>query len=100
MVKDGKTLAGGTIPHLIRGGLKDGFVKCSDYGPAVGDDAKKDAEAAKAKFMDGSMVIFKGPLMDNTGKVIVPDGQEYNQKDIELEKMGWLVDGVIGSTKS
>jgi hypothetical protein len=38
--------------------------------------------------------------MDNTGKVIGPDGQEYNQKDIELEKMGWLVDGVIGSTKS
>jgi basic membrane protein A and related proteins len=100
MVKDGKTLAGGTIPHLIRGGLKDGFVKCSDYGPAVGDDAKKDAEAAKAKFMDGSMVIFKGPLMDNTGKVILPDGQEYKQMDIELEKMGWLVDGVIGSTKS
>jgi simple sugar transport system substrate-binding protein len=100
MVKDGKTLAAGTIPHLIRGGLKDGFVKCSDYGSAVGDDAKKDAEAAKAKFMDGSMVIFKGPLMDNTGKVILPDGQEYKQQDIELEKMGWLVDGVIGSTKS
>jgi basic membrane protein A len=99
-VKDGKTLAAGTIPHLIRGGLKEGFVKCSDYGPAVSDDAKKDAEAAKAKFMDGSMVIFKGPLMDNTGKVILPDGQEYKQQDIELEKMGWLVDGVIGSTKS
>jgi basic membrane protein A len=100
MVKDGKTLAGGTIPHLIRGGLMDGFVKCSDYGPAVSDDAKKDADAAKAKFMDGSMVIFKGPLMDNTGKVILPDGQEYKQRDIELEKMGWLVEGVIGSTKS
>jgi basic membrane protein A and related proteins len=100
MVKDGKTLAGGTIPHLIRGGLKEGFVKCSDYGPAVSEDAKKDAEAAKAKFMDGSMVIFKGPLMDNTGKVILPAGKEYKQRDIELEQMGWLVDGVIGSTKS
>ena len=98
MVKDGKTLAGGTIPHLIRGGLKEGFVKCSDYGPAVSDAAKKDAEAAKAKFMDGSMIIFKGPLKDNTGKEILPEGKEYKQQDIELEKMSWLVEGVIGST--
>jgi simple sugar transport system substrate-binding protein len=99
-VKDGKTLAAGTIPHLIRGGLKEGFVKCSDYGPAVSDAAKTDADAAKAKFMDGSMVIFKGPLMDNTGAVILAAGKDYKQQDIELEKMGWLVDGVIGSTKS
>jgi len=100
MVKSGKTLAAGTIPHLVRGGLKEGFVKCSDYGPAVGDEAKKNADAAKAKFMDGSMVIFKGPLKDNTGKEILPAGKEYKQQDIELESMGWLVEGVIGGTKS
>jgi basic membrane protein A len=100
MVRAGKTLMDGSIPHLIRGGLKEGFVKCSAYGPAVTDDAKKDADAAKAKFMDGSMVIFKGPLMDNTGKEILPAGKEYKQQDIDLESMGWLVDGVIGSTKS
>ena len=99
-VKDGKSLAAGTIPHLVRGGLKEGFVKCSEYGPAVSDDAKKDAEAAKAKFMDGTMVIFKGPLKDNTGKEILPSEKEYKQQDIELESMGWLVEGVIGSTKS
>ncbi len=100
MVKAGKTLAAGTIPHLVRGGLKEGFVKCSDYGPAVSDDAKKAADAAKAKFMDGSMVIFKGPLKDNAGAEILADGKEYKQQDIELEKMGWLVEGVIGSTKN
>lgn len=99
-VKAGKSLAAGTIPHLVRGGLKEGFVKCSDYGPAVSEDAKKDADAAKAKFMEGTMVIFKGPLKDNTGKEILPADKEYKQQDIELESMGWLVDGVIGSTKS
>jgi basic membrane protein A len=98
LVKDGKTLMAGTIPHLIRGGLMEGFVKCSDYGPAVSDDAKKDADAAKAKFMDGTMVIFKGPLKDNTGKEILSAGKEYKQRDIELERMNWLVEGVIGST--
>ena len=99
-VKEGKTLAGGTIPHLIRGGLKEGFVKLSPYGPAVGEAAKKDAEAAKAKFMDGSMVIYKGPIKDNAGAVVIPAGTEMKQQDINLEKMGWLVEGVIGSTKS
>jgi basic membrane protein A and related proteins len=99
-VKAGKTLADGSIPHLVRGGLKDGFVKCSDYGPAVSEDAKKDAEAAKAKFMDDTMVIFKGPLKDNSGKEILPAGKEFKQRDMELESMGWLVEGVIGSTKS
>ncbi len=99
-VKDGKSLEAGTIPHLVRGGLKEGFVKCSDYGPAVSEDAKKDAEAAKAKFMDGTMVIFKGPLKDNSGKEILPENKEYKQQDMQLESMGWLVEGVIGSTKS
>ena len=45
--------AGTAVPHLLRGGLKEGIVKTSAYGPAVSDDAKKDADAVKAKFMDG-----------------------------------------------
>lgn len=99
-VHDGKSLMAGTIPHLIRGGLKDGFCTVSDYGPMVSAKAKADAEAAKAKFMDGSMVIYKGELKSNTGKVVIPAGTEMKQQDIALEKMDWLVDGVIGKTGS
>ena len=43
---------------------------------------------------------MKAKLKDNTGKEILPEGKEYKQQDIELESMGWLVEGVIGSTKS
>ena len=100
LIQAGKKLSDGGIPHLVRGGLKEGFVKLSPYGPAVGDDAKKDADAAKAKFMDGSMVIFKGELKDNTGKVVIPAGTELKQTDPVLEKMDYLVEGVNGSTKS
>jgi simple sugar transport system substrate-binding protein len=98
MIQEGKSLMAGTIPHLVRGGLKDGFVKVSPYGAAVSEETKKAADAAKAKFMDGSMVIFKGELKDNTGKVVIPAGTEMKQQDPELEKMGWLVEGVVGST--
>ncbi len=96
----GKSLQDGTIEHLIRGGFKEKFIKMSDYGPAVSDAAKKDAEAAKAKLLDGSLVIYSGELKDNTGKVILAKGKEYKQRDLDLEKMDWLVEGVVGSAKS
>jgi basic membrane protein A len=99
-VQDGKSVQAGTIPHVVRGGLKDGFVKVSDYGPAVSDKAKQAAESSKAKFMDGTMVIYKGELKDNTGKAVIPAGVEMKQQDPNLEKMNWLVEGVIGSTTS
>jgi basic membrane protein A len=90
--------AGKPWPHLLRGGLKDGFVKVSPYGKAVSAAAKKKADAAKAKFMAGTMVIYKGPIMDNTGKVVIPAGSEEKQTDIALEKMDYLVEGVVGKT--
>jgi basic membrane protein A len=84
--------------HLVRGGLKDGFVKTSAYGPAVPEEAKAAAEAVKAKMMDGSFVIFKGELKDNKGVVVVPAGSELKQTEPVLETMGYLVSGVVGST--
>ncbi|MGF1481918.1 MAG: BMP family ABC transporter substrate-binding protein [Cyanophyceae cyanobacterium] len=98
MMTEGKTLMNGGIPHLVRGGLEAGFVKLSPYGPAVSEQAKQDAEAAKAKFMDGTMVIYQGELRDNQGNVVIPAGEAYEQQNIELEKMDWLVEGVIGRT--
>jgi basic membrane protein A and related proteins len=90
--------AGKSYPHLLRGGLKDGFVKVSPYGKAVSAAAKKKADAAKAKFMDGTMVIYRGPLKDNTGKVVIPAGVDQKQTDVALEKMDYLVEGVVGKT--
>ena len=99
-IRDGKTLMNGGIPHFVGGALKEGFCKLSDYGLAVNEAAKKDAEAAKAKFMDGSMVIYQGEIKDNTAKVVIPKGKEYKQQNPELEKINWLVEGVIGNTRS
>ena len=90
--------AGKPYPHLLRGGLKDGFVKVSPYGKAVSAEAKKKADAAKAKFMAGTMVIYKGPIKDNTGKEVIAAGTELKQTDIVLENMDYLVEGVVGKT--
>jgi basic membrane protein A len=84
-------------PNFIRGGLKDGYVKTSAYGPAVTDAAKKNADDIKTKMMAGSFDIFKGPLKDNKGKVVIAAGTTLKQTDITLEGMNYLVEGVIGS---
>jgi basic membrane protein A len=83
--------------HLVRGGLKEGFVKLSPYGEAVSDDTKKKADAAKAALEAGTLVIFKGPLEANDGKEILAAGVSRGQTDIELEKMNYLVEGVKGA---
>jgi simple sugar transport system substrate-binding protein len=95
--KAGKSLTDGGIPHLVRGGLKEGFCKISEFGSAVSAEAKQEAEKVIAKFMDGSMIIYAGEIKDNTGKVVIEKDKEFKQKDIDLEKMNWLVEGVIGS---
>ena len=91
---------GQTVPHLVRGGLKEGLVKVSNYNQVVTEAVRKQADAAKDKFMSGGMVVYKGPIKDNTGRVVIAAGKEHVQTDIWLESMDWLVEGVIGSTKS
>ena len=59
--------------------------------------------------------VFKGPIKDNTGKIIIPDGVSLTQEDLEgIDQatidsynltdrtacticMNWLVDGILGT---
>lgn len=83
-------------PNVVRGGLKDGFVKSSPYGAMVGEGARRNAEDVRKKMMAGAFDIFGGELKDNTGKVVIPKGKVFKQTDVELEGMNYLVEGVIG----
>jgi basic membrane protein A len=88
--------AGKSYPRLLRGGLKEGFVRLSPYGAAVSEATKQKAEEAKAKLTEGSLVIFKGPIKDNKGAIAIGPGVDRPQTDLELEKMNYLVEGVVG----
>jgi basic membrane protein A and related proteins len=90
--------AGETIPNFYRGGLKEEIVKVSPYGEAVSAEARKHADDIKAKLTAGDYTIFKGPITDNKGKMVIAAGTDRGQKDPELEKMDYLVEGVIGAT--
>ena len=96
----GKSVMAGDIDHVFRGGLSEKFCKLSPYGPAVSDEAKADAEAARTALEKGELVIYNGELKDNKGAVVLAAEEKYEQQNIELEKMDWLIEGVQGSTGS
>jgi basic membrane protein A len=89
---------GEAIPNFYRGGLKEALVKVSPYGPKVSEAAKKHADDIKEKLTAGNHVIFQGPLVDNKGQTVIASGVARGQTDPELEKMDYLVEGVIGAT--
>jgi len=89
--------AGTPMPNFLRGGLKAGYVKMSAYGPAVGAPAKAKADEIKAAMLKGDYVIFKGGVKDNKGATVIPAGAGLDQFNPELEKMNYLVEGVVGA---
>lgn len=87
---------GRPLDNFLRGGLAQGFVKTSDYGPAVSAAAREHAEQVKAAMLAGEFTLFKGPLKDNKGNLVIAEGQLLGQTDVALEQMNYLIEGVRG----
>jgi simple sugar transport system substrate-binding protein len=86
------------LGNFVRGGIPEGFVKMSPLGAGVPDAGKKQFEATLAEINKGGFSIIKGPMKDNTGKVVVPAGKIFPEDAIELESMDYLLAGILGST--
>ncbi len=52
-------------------GVKEGAIDMVSLAADVPEDAKKKIDEIKAGLKDGSFSIWKGPIMDTTGKVVV-----------------------------
>ncbi|MCJ7799309.1 MAG: BMP family ABC transporter substrate-binding protein [Polaromonas sp.] len=52
-------------------GVKEGAIDLVSIAADVPDDTKKRIDEVKAGLKDGSFSIWKGPIMDNTGKELV-----------------------------
>jgi basic membrane protein A len=75
------------LPNLVRGGLKEGMVRTSPYGAAVGEATRQQAEDVRAQLMAGTFVIYKGPLQSHTETMLLPAGEQCVQTDLSLESM-------------
>ncbi|WP_207458934.1 BMP family ABC transporter substrate-binding protein [Azospirillum sp. SYSU D00513] len=87
--------AGQPWPRVIRGGFKEGYVRNTPYGPSVMLEARAHADAARMQLANGNAAVFRGPVLDNTGRTVVPKGKALTMPDPALEHMVWLAEGVV-----
>ncbi|MDB5845695.1 MAG: nucleoside-binding protein [Polaromonas sp.] len=87
---DGKW-AGGTSAWW---GVKEGAIDLVSLAADVPDDTKKRIDEVKAGLKDGSFAIWKGPIMDNTGKELL--GKDVVADDKFLGGLKTYVKGVEG----
>jgi basic membrane protein A and related proteins len=98
LIRAGKTLMNGGIPRMVRGSLKENYVKLAPFSSAVSDAVQKDAKNTIAQIKRGELIVYKGAIAANDGTVKIPAGQSFNLSDPELDKIDWLAAGIIGST--
>lgn len=87
---------GGTLPNFVTGGYDKDYVRSSPFGAGATPEAINAAKTAM-QAMKNEDAIFVGPIMDNTGKRVVPPGTTYGPCADELQQTNYLIEGVIGS---
>ena len=75
-------------------GVKEGAIDFVSVAADVPDDVKKKLDEVKAGLKDGSYSIWKGPITDNTGKVVV--AKDAVADDKFLGGINFYVKGVEG----
>ncbi len=86
--------AGKKLPNQFFGGYDKDMVLSTPFGAGASDKARNAASAAIADLKAGKP-IYVGPIKSNTGKLVVD--KSYDNYDPVLEKMDYLVEGVIGT---
>ena len=75
-------------------GVKEGAIDLVSIAADVPDDTKKRIDEVKAGLKDGSFAIWKGPIMDNTGKELI--AKDVTADDKFLGGLKTYVKGVEG----
>jgi simple sugar transport system substrate-binding protein len=73
-------------------GMEDDIVYTADWNPDIPAEIVSQIEERQAEILDGSFVVFKGPLVDQAGTERVADG--VTMTDGEIISMDWHVTGV------
>src|SRR4051812_25586897 len=83
-----------TSPTKIWWGVKEGAIDFVSVAADVPEDAKKKLDEVKAGLKSGSFVIWKGPIVDNAGKEVLPKDKAAD--DEWLGGINFYVKGVEG----
>ncbi len=88
-------LADEFVPGNSYGGLAEGWIDFAPYGPAVTDEILALIDERKQGIIDGTFDMFAGPIFDNQGNEVIPEGETIEFADRNACCM-WLVDGIVG----
>jgi simple sugar transport system substrate-binding protein len=90
---------GGSYPNLLRGGFKQDMVALSPFGRAVPEDVRARVLKARGGFVDDSLKLYRGPLKDNEGNVVLKEGEVIANDDNKFKlNVKFIVEGGIGKT--
>ena len=85
--------AGDWKPTSVWGGYDMGMVKLAPLNDAIPADLQDRIRKMEKQLADGSLHAFAGPVVDQSGKEIVPAGQNMN--DDQLNSMNYYLQGVV-----
>jgi len=85
---------GEKLPNTFFGGYDKDMVTSTPFGAGASEAARHAATAAMAD-LKAQKPIFAGPIKSNTGKLVID--KTYGNYDPFLDRMNYLVEGVIGS---
>ena len=92
-----QTLIDGTwTGEVYYGGLADGVVGLAPFGPDVPQNVIDLVEQRRQAIASGQFDVLAGPIVDNTGKVVVAEGETIPVAD-RAACCTWLIEGVEGS---
>lgn len=89
-----KIIKGEYTPESYYGTMKDGYIGLAPMTDLVSPEAKAKVEEVQAQIAAGEHPIFVGPIKDNQGNVVVPEGETLDRAGIW--SMNYLVEGVTG----
>lgn len=81
-------------PDQFYGDMAGGLVDLAPFGTSVPEDTQERVEQRKQEIIDGSFEIFAGPIRNQAGEVVVPEGEVASLE--ELLATDYLVEGVVG----
>lgn len=76
-------------------GVKENSIDLVSLNPALPDEVKKVVADRKAELASGKPIVFTGPIVDQSGKEVVPAGKEAEIG--MLKGMNFYVKGVEGT---
>ncbi len=84
-------------PIFLRCSLFDGCMAMAPFGPKVPQEVQDEVMAVSTAVETGEIVVFKGPILDQEGNVVVAEGEELTA-DV-MSSVDWLVQGMVGNPK-